>query len=428
MRYVFLAFSLTYLWVYVLVRLKGFQRLTSIEEATRKFIEAVTFRKAEVTTINIGSALGRILAENVIAESDIPRFNKSAVDGYAVEAEETNGATQFRGKVLPLTATNRIETGRAKQVWTGSRLPEGSDAVVMLEDTRLSKNKICILGQVTPGENVSRKGEDVHEGEIVAQAGARLKPQHLGLITALGKNKINVFSKSKIAVLSTGNEIAELGRQLQGNQIFDVNKIVICALCNEIGAETYDLGIVKDDVNEISKKVKVGLSRSEAVITTGGSSVGGLDLVPEAVNKFAKPGVVVHGVAMRPGMPTALAVADGKPILILPGNPVAAMIGFEVFGRPLICRLSGMKHTETRPVVQARMTRGIATALGRKSFVRVRVRGHDDEMLAEPVSAKGSGLISTLTKSNGYVVVPENREGLAEGELVSVRLFDYAEA
>lgn len=428
LRYVFLAFSLTYLWVHVLARLKGFQKLTSIEEASRKFYEALMFSKAEVTVINVSSALGRILAKNVTADSDIPRFNRSAVDGYAVKAEETTGATQFRSKALQLIVSDRTIAGKAKQVWTGSRLPEGFDAVVMLEDTKLSENKIYILSQLTPGENVFKKGEDVHKGEIVAHAGTRLKPQHLGLITALGKNKIKVFGKSKIGVLSTGNEIAELGHRLQGNQIFDVNKVVVCALCNEIGAETIDLGIANDDVNEISKKVKFGLSRSDAVITSGGSSVGGPDLVPEAVNEFAKPGVVVHGVAMRPAMPTALAVADGKPILILPGNPVAAMIGFEVFGRPLICRLLGMKHTEPRPVIEARMTRGIATSLGRRSFVRVRVHGQDGEMIAEPVSAKGSGQISTLTKSNGYVVVPENREGVAEGELVSVQLFNYVGA
>jgi molybdopterin molybdotransferase len=191
-----------------------------------------------------------------------------------------------------------------------------------------------------------------------------------------------------------------------------------------LGAEPLDLGIARDDANEIFEKIKLGLEKADAVITTGGTSVGASDLVPEAVNRIGKPGVIVHGVAMRPAMPTALAIANGKPIIILSGNPVAAMIGFEVFMRPLICRMLGLKREESRPMVKAKMTRRISTFLGRKTFVRVHVFQHHDELFAEPISAKGSGIISTMTKANGYVIVPENREGLEEGENVSVHLFD----
>jgi molybdopterin molybdotransferase len=191
-----------------------------------------------------------------------------------------------------------------------------------------------------------------------------------------------------------------------------------------LGAEPLDLGIARDDANEIFEKIKLGLEKADAVITTGGTSVGASDLVPEAVNRIGKPGVIVHGVAMRPAMPTALAIADGKPIIILSGNPVAAMIGFEVFMRPLICRMLGLKREERRPMVKAKMTRRISTFLGRKTFVRVHVFQHHGELFAEPISARGSGIISTMTRANGYVVVPENREGLEEGENVSVHLFD----
>lgn len=410
-----------------MVRLKGFQKLTSVDNASEKFFAAVEFRKPKAISVPLDSALGRVLAENVIAERNVPRFNRSAVDGFAVKAEETTGATQFKPKVFQLSGSKRIKAGKAKQVWTGNPLPERADAVVMLEDTKQMMYKIDVWSQVTPGENVFKKGEDIQKGEIAAEVGTRLKPQHLGLIAALGQSKIKVFDKPKIAVLTTGNELTELGNKLEENQIYDTNKIVVSALCSEIGAEPLDLGIAKDEVREIAKKLKTCLSKADMVITSGGTSVGGLDLVPDAVNRVAKPGVIVHGVAMRPGMPTALAAADGKPILILPGNPVAAIIGFEVFARPLICRLMGMKQAAHRLAMPAKMTRGIATALGRKNFVRVRVYGHDDEMFAEPVSARGSSQISTMTKSNGYVVVSESRQGLAEGELVSVRLFDNVE-
>jgi molybdopterin molybdotransferase len=202
---------------------------------------------------------------------------------------------------------------------------------------------------------------------------------------------------------------------------------MLSAMCRELGAEPLELGIARDDVEEIAEKLKNGLAKADAAITTGGTSVGGLDLVPDAVNKLGKPGVVVHGVAMRPGMPTALGVVEGKPVMVLSGNPVAAIVGFEVFARPLISKMIGMKKEEPRPTVKAVMTRRVSSALGRKTFVRVKAFMKNGEVFAEPVSAKGSGAISTMTRGNGFVVVPENREGVAEGELVTVRLFGSVE-
>jgi molybdopterin molybdotransferase len=199
-------------------------------------------------------------------------------------------------------------------------------------------------------------------------------------------------------------------------------------MCAELGAEISDLGIAKDNTDEIAEKIQAALKTHDAIITTGGTSVGGLDLVPDAVNKLGKPGVIVHGVALRPAMPTAIGMLEGKPVLILSGNPVAAVIGFEVFGRPLICKMLGMDKTEPRPIVNAVLTRRITSVLGRKTYVRVRVTIKDGELFAEPVSAKGSGSISTMTQSNGYAVVPENREGVAEGETVIVQMFGIMEA
>lgn len=410
-----------------MVRLKGFQKLTSVDDALQKFFAAVEFKQPKTVAVPLNCALKRVLAENVVAKVDVPRFNRSAVDGYAVNAGRTVGATQFKPKVFQLTDTSRIGAGRAKQVWTGNPIPGGADAVVMLEDTKPVKDRVDVWNQVTPGENVSKKGEDIRKGDVAVEVGTRLKPQHLGLIAALGMSKVKVYYKPRIAVLATGNELVELGNRLEGSQIFETNKLVLSALCSDLGAEPLDMGIARDDVDEISERLRIGLEKSDVLITSGGTSVGGSDFVPDAVNRVAKPGVIVHGVAMRPAMPTALAAANGKPILILPGNPVAAIMGFEVFARPLICRMLGMKRGEPRLTVEAKMTRGIATALGRRNFVRVRVFRHDDELLAEPISARGSGMISTMTKANGFVIVPENREGLEEKEQVSVQLFDLVE-
>jgi molybdopterin molybdotransferase len=297
----------------------------------------------------------------------------------------------------------------------------------MLEDTKQVKNEIEVWSTATPSVNVSKTGEDVRKGETAVAAGTRLKAQHLGLLAALGTSAVNVFKKPKIAVLATGNELAEVGNELKSSQVFDVNRLVLSSLCIELGAETLDLGIARDDVDVILTKLKVGLDNADAVITSGGTSVGGSDVVPDAVNKIGKPGVVVHGVAMRPAMPTALGIVNGKAILVLPGNPVAAMVGFEVFARPLIFRMLGMKQAETRFNLQAKIKRRIAVALGRKNYVRVRVFEKNHELLAEPISARGSSMISTMTRANGYVVVPENREGLEKGEMVSVQMFDTIE-
>jgi molybdenum cofactor synthesis domain-containing protein len=420
-------FVVLFMGVPFLVRLKGFQKLTSVEDALQLFFDNLRIGKLKTVVVPLHSALNRVLAEDIVAKEDLPRFNRSAVDGYAVRAENTFEASQFKPKNLQIISEDEISDRQAKQVWTGNPLPKGANAVVMLENTKRINGEIEVWTPVTPGENVSRKGEDIAKGEIAVKSGTRLKPQHLGLMAALGASEIKVFERPKIAILATGNELVNLGEKLREGQIFEANRLVISALCHELGAEPIDLGIAKDDVNEILKSLKIGVEKADAIITTGGTSVGASDLVPEAVNKIGKPGVIVHGVAMRPAMPTALAVANGKPVIILAGNPVAAMIGFEVFARPLIFRMSGLKHEEHRLVVKAKITRRINTTLGRKTFVRVSVFKHDEEFFAEPISARGSGIISTMTKANGYVIVPENREGLEEGETVSVHLFGSVE-
>jgi molybdopterin molybdotransferase len=297
----------------------------------------------------------------------------------------------------------------------------------MIEDTKIVENGIEILCQVTPGENVSKTGEDIHKGEVTIDCPKRLKPQHLGLIAALGLTHVEVYQRPQVAVLATGNELTRQGEKLEKGKIYETNSLFLNASTVELGAEPIELGIAKDDIDEISQKLKVGLKTADMILTSGGTSVGGPDLVPIAVNTLGKPGVIVHGIAMRPGMPTALAVLNGKPILILPGNPVASMFGFEVFARPVLCMLLGLNHVERRPVVEARMTKSIPTALGRRSFVRVHVFKHENQLYAKPISARGSSMMSTVTNANGYVIVPENREGLLEKDLVSVELFDALE-
>ncbi len=408
-------------------RLKGFQKLTLIDDARRKWQNILKIKKPREVTLPLNEALNSVSATDLIAKEDLPRFDKSAVDGYALKAQDTAGASQFNPITFQITELEEVGSKQAKQIWTGNPLPKGANAVVMIENTKKIGGKLEVWVQLATGGNVSKKGEDVKKGEKILEAGTRLTPYHLALLTAMGNIEVKVAEKPSIAILATGNELVEANNNLSENQIFDSNRVMLAAMCHELGAETVDLGIAKDDKAEIAEKLRIGLQECDAVITTGGTSVGGLDLVPEVVNNSGKPGVVVHGLALRPAMPTAIAAVDGKPVVILSGNPVAAVIGFEVFARPLICKMLGMKKTEPRPTVNAVMTRKVATALGRRTFVRVRVIKKNGGFFAGPVSARGSGAISTMTRGNGFVIVPENREGVTEDESVLVHLFGTVE-
>lgn len=405
-----------------MVRLKGFQELTPVDGALDRFFRTLKPRRLDTLLIPLEEALGRVTARDVIAERNLPSFHRSAVDGYAIRAKDAFEAYQHQPKTLRSARKDAVEEGEAREVWTGNPLPKGADAVVMLEHTRKTKEGIEVLASLTPGANVSKEGEDVKKDEAAVEEGVRLKPHHLGLLAALGVEKVKVVRKPKVAILATGNELVAFGNRLGLHKVIEVNSIVLSGMCTELGAEASSLGIAKDDEEEIAEKIREGLTKSDIVITTGGTSVGVHDLVPKAVEKVEHHCVVVHGIAMRPGMPTALAVVHKKPVVILSGNPVAAAVGFEVFVRPLIHKLLGIRK-ETRVKTRARLTQRAVGVLGRRVFLRVRIAEKNGEFFAEPISVKGSGILTTMTKADGYVVIPEDREGLRENELVTVHLF-----
>jgi len=403
-----------------LARLKGFEKLTNVDDALQSFLSQLKPERLDSERIPIHEALGRITAQDIRAKYNLPPFDRSAVDGYALKAKDTFGVSAFKTKIFKLTK-GKIHKNEARTIWTGNPLPEGADAVVMLEYTKKFEDKIELATSVTPGRNVSKMGEDVTEGMVAITAGARLTPHHLGLLAALSESNVNVVRKPKVAILATGSELIELGHKLEPGKIVETNRLVFSSMCMELGAEPLDLGIANDDLMEISAKIQEGLEEADAVITTGGTSVGYPDLVPLAVNQIGKPGVIIHGVAIRPGMPTALAILNGKPVFVLSGNPVAATVGFEAFTRPTLLKLLGIN--EIRPTIEAKLTRRVAGALGQRVFLRVRVFERNGGFFAEPVRVTGSGVLTTMTKANGYVIIPENREGVDEGESVMVHLF-----
>ena len=407
-----------------MVKLQGFQTLTNVDEALKKWLSVWQVKKPPQVVLPLSDVCGRVLAEDIVALDDLPCFDRSAMDGYAVRCEDSIGASQSCPVKLTVVTVGDVVVGQAKQVWTGSPLPKGADAVVMLENAIWDGSTLTIYSPLTPGVNVIRRGEDVKKGQLLAKEGTRITPYIVGLVAALGYSSLNVYKKPLIAILATGNEVVAVGTQIGAHQVFDSNKFVLSAMCQELGAEVINFGIAKDNVEVIAEKICQALQIADALITTGGTSVGGLDLVPDAVNRVGKPGVVVHGLALRPAMPTGVAVLNDKPVMILSGNPVASIIGFEVFGRPAVCRLLGLNKTEQRLTIKAVLTRKMSGVLGRKTYARVLVKLKMGELLVEPISAKGPSSISTMTKSNGYVVIPEDREGIKEGETVLVQMFD----
>jgi molybdopterin molybdotransferase len=406
-----------------LAQLEGFKKLANVDEALSIFLKTLKLKYLPATKVSLQFALERILAKDITANDDLPSFDRSAVDGYAIRAQDSFEASQFNPKTLVLTESEEVGENEAKQIWTGNALQKGADAVIMLEYTRRVNGKIDIWKPVTPGENVSKRGEDIIKGQVALKAGTRLKSHHLGLLGALGEAYVNVVRRPKVAILSTGNELVELGHTPKFGQVIAINRLILSNLCLELGAEAYNLGIAKDDVDKIADKIREGLKQADVIITTGGTSVGHADLVPIAVNQIGKPGVIVHGVAMRPGMPTALAILAKKPVFVLSGNPVAAMVGFEVFVRPVLLRMLGIE-SESKPVLKAKLTRRVSSVLGRRVFLRVYAFEREGEFFAEPIRVRGSSILSTMTKANGYVIIPENCEVLEEGEWVLVHLFD----
>ena len=412
---------------------RGFKHLTPTLEALTMVTSALPEIGLESEEIPLGSALHRVLGEDIFSPIDVPGVDRAAMDGYAVRADDTYGASYGSPIVLKARretggdATVGLGRGEAFPVVTGGRMPDGADAVVMIEYAKQAGNEIVeISTEVHPAENVSRTGEDIRKGALVLKRGERLLPQDLGMLTSLGFRNVHVKRKLKIAVLSTGNEIDNSAHPRSG-KIPDVNRPVLLSAIHEIDCEPVDLGIAVDELAAIQSKLRVAIAIADIILVTAGTSVGPRDFVPQAINGLGKPGLLVHGVAMRPSMPTGLGVINGKPIVSLPGYPVSAYLAFLEFIPPIANHLLGIKPLP-KPKINAKLARRVAGVLGSRTYIRVRVIEHEGTTYAEPVSVSGAGILSTLVRANGFLIVPENVEGYEEGETVSVELFRPVES
>jgi molybdopterin molybdotransferase len=410
-----------------------------------------------VETVPLAAARSRVCARPITAPHDLPEFDRSVVDGYAVRAADTFGASpglpaylNVAGEVLMGQGTSlRLGPAQAARIATGGMLPEGADAVVMIEYTDLlAEGMVEVTRPAAPGEHVVRRGDDVRAGELLIPAGRRLRAHDLGALAGLGILEVEVFARPRVALLPTGDEIVPPEVTPGPGQVRDVNTTALAAAVEAAGGIPLPLPIVRDQPERLRKALAEAMDRSELVLISGGSSVGARDGTLDALLSFPDSELLLHGIAIRPGKPV-IAVRIGQRLLFgLPGNPVSALVVFDQFVRPHLRRLTGegircsvfgvgssarTPNTEhrtpntdpllpTTPTVEARLTANVSSDPGKEDYIRVRLQYDGTEYLAEPVLGK-SALIATMVEADGMVIIPEGVEGLEAGERVAVVLF-----
>lgn len=410
--------------------MKDFLSLTSPQEALERYLAQVDCSPIaeEIRTID---ALGRVTAENIRAKIELPSFDRSAMDGYAVIASDTYGCSDTLPNYLKVIGevsmgavpTFRVEKGTAGLIHTGGMLPEGADAVIMLENTQaLKSGEIEVRRAVAPGENIIRKGEDVKEGEEVIPAGKVIRPAEIGGLMALGIIHFKAARPPKVAIISTGDEVISPEEPLMPGQVYDVNSYTIGALVRQYGGIPIAYGIVPDNPDELYRKAGQALHESDIVMIVAGSSASVRDMTADVINRLGVPGVIVHGVNIRPGKPTILGICDKKPVIGLPGNPVSAMVVSRLFLRPLMEKMLGQKPQGFRAKIKATLSINLPSLAGREDWIPVMIHVEGGKIIAEPIFFK-SNLIFTLARADGIFSIDQNATGLSAGETVDIEVF-----
>lgn len=393
-----------------------FKERTSLDEALRLFLENISsLRKTE--EIPIEACAGRVLAEAVTSERNVPHYQRAAMDGYAVRASDTVGASPTNPVMLQLS--DRIEEGGSVWVHTGAAVPEGADAVVMVEDTATAGNFVEIRAQVYPNRNVGQVGEDIKKGDRVFEEGHFLRPCDAAVLASLGFDRVKVFKQPVVAVIPTGDEL--VSRKKSGDvpppgKVLETNGLMSALYVNKWGGVPRCIEIVPDNPDSIRKAVETNLD-ADMILLSGGTSVGKRDHAPEVVAALGK--LLVHGIGVSPGKPAALGVINDVPVVCLPGYPVAGFVALYFFVRPGIRKLAAIPEIPEL-ILKRRLAAKISSKIGYVNFVRVAFEGDK----VRPLTGAGAGVLSSVAKADGYVLVPEDIEGYDEGEEVGVFLIE----
>lgn len=413
-----------------MAKMKGFRKLINVNEALQLALKECSGVKVGGEMVSAEGALGRILAEDVISQYNVPPYDRAAVDGYAIRSEEAFSASQsnpafFRivGVAEAGAGRRRVGSGEAVEIYTGAVMPDGADAVSMAEDCEREGDELRVLKAIPKYANVSRCGEDIKKGEAVFRKGHMLKPWDIGVLLSIRMREVAVRSRLKVAVVSTGSELVEISdpRALDETSLVDSTRPMIRALLTRAGCDVVDGGIVHDEVEAIRDWLSKLSGQADITITIGGTSVGGRDLVPEAIDGVEGSRLIFHGIAAKPGKPLGFGFYMGKPLFMLPGYPVSALVGYESIIKPVIASLTGIPIRE-REKVKARLSRRVPTTPGIRHFLRVTLERSGEGLTAKPIALTGSGLLSSIAKADGLVIIGEDKEGLEEGEVVEVEL------
>jgi len=399
-----------------------FRLLISRQEALKTILSSVqALERSE--RVSIEESLGRVLAEGIVADRDVPPFDRAAMDGYAVKAEDTYGASDQNPRTLKITAVlnagESIDTtmnkGECIRIATGCQIPRGADAVVMAEFTEEKRGKMSVYRAVHPGANISQRGEDMRKGESILKEGQLLTPAKVGVLAALGRRDVLVYEKPRVAIIPTGTEICEVGSELAEGQVYDVNSYTLASVLLENGALVTKSSIVPDSLDQLKSAVTRFLEH-DLIVFSGGSSVGERDLLVKVVEESGK--VLFHGVQIKPGKPTLFGVVKGKPVFGMPGYPTSCLSNAYIFLVPAIRKIARLPPKEPS-TIRARMGKRIVSASGREQFLPVKLV----EGKAYPVF-KMSGDITSMARADGYIILPTNLDVIEEGEEVTVIMYE----
>jgi len=417
-------------------RQEQFLEVVSAGEARIQFEQHLDLAPLPAETVSLADARTRVLAHDVVAAVDAPPFDRANVDGFAMRAADTVGASDGNPKIFTLNKEViacgympmlTIDPGTCTTIATGGVIPRGADAVVMIEQTELFESnplRIELRRAASPGQFISYTGSDIARGETLLRRGARIGSREIGMLAASGLARIEVVRRPKVAVLSTGDELVEPGNSLKPAGVYDSNSAIIAAAVSEAGGEPVTFGALPDDAPILEKIVREALAVSDMVVLSGGTSKGAGDLSHRVVSRLGKPGILVHGVALKPGKPLCLAVVDDKPIVVLPGFPTSAIFTFHAFVAPVIRARAGLAPEATQ-TISARVPVRVASELGRKEFVLVSLVKGDQGMIAFP-TGKGSGAVTSFSQADGILEIDALASSLDAGSDAQVTLIGSA--
>ncbi|MDY6953875.1 MAG: molybdopterin molybdotransferase MoeA [Thermodesulfobacteriota bacterium] len=408
---------------------KEFFKVASLDTVLERI---ATFPDVDEEVLSLNDSVGRILARDVSSSMDLPEFNRATMDGYAVRAQSTFGASEAMPALLTIIGsvgmgdvpTVTVEPGQAVHIATGGMLPPGADSVVMVEHTqRLDAQTLEVFKSTAPLQHVMEVGEDLKKGERVLSKGSVIRPQEMGVLAALGRAQIPVYRRPVVAIVSSGDEIVPIEQSPGLSQLRDVNAYTLCGLVHASGGIPLYLGIAKDQFDALDRLCREALSLGDMVLISGGSSVGTRDFTLEVLEGLPGAEILVHGVSVSPGKPTILARSQDKPVWGLPGQVTSAMIVFHVMVRAALEKIGGRKEDELgkRQEIPAIVSRNLASVQGREDYVRVKLLCEGKNLIAEPILGK-SGLIHTMVKADGLIRIERDSEGLDKGSPVDVIL------